>query len=315
MHGALRSPAHRRRARSLLAGVVGIALAVATIAASAPAHAEDRVAALTKQLESRSDKTRLAAVLALAKLGEPGALKPLVTALRDRNFRVRAVAATALGRLEYTAALPTLRVLATDDRDEEVRKAAGNAAIKIAQASHRQGPRPEAGEADAQARRVAATAGHGLDRAATSEHADLYLLVSSAADESPGLADKPTRQRHADVIKRVLLAELTTEPSVTSLARDAQRWGLPARHIDLSVTRLDVRKIAGALSINAELRVTISDDNGKLLSFLTGGAKVEVPNQKLDPKYLPALRVEALENAMRGMCGKLLAHLHDQAPL
>jgi hypothetical protein len=298
----------------LLAVVVGIALGVATTAASAPAYAEDRVAALTKQLESRSDKTRLAAVLALAKLGEPGALKPLVTALRDRNFRVRAVAATALGRLEYTAALPTLRVLATDDRDEEVRKAAGNAAIKITQASHRQGPRPEA-EGDAQARRVAATTGHGLDRAATSEHADLYLLVSSAADESPGLADKPTRQRHADVIKRVLLAELTTEPSVTSLARDAQRWGLPARHIDLSVTRLDVRKIAGALSINAELRVTISDDNGKLLSFLTGGAKVEVPNQKLDPKYLPALRVEALENAMRGMCGKLLAHLHDQAPL
>jgi hypothetical protein len=298
----------------LLAVVVGIALGVATTAASAPAYAEDRVAALTKQLESRSDKTRLAAVLALAKLGEPGALKPLVTALRDRNFRVRAVAATALGRLEYTAALPTLRVLATDDRDEEVRKAAGNAAIKITQASHRQGPRPEA-EGDAQARRVAATTGHGLDRAATSEHADLYLLVSSAADESPGLADKPTRQRHADVIKRVLLAELTTEPSVTSLARDAQRWGLPARHIDLSVTRLDVRKLAGALSINAELRVTISDDNGKLLSFLTGGAKVEVPNQKLDPKYLPALRVEALENAMRGMCGKLLAHLHDQAPL
>jgi hypothetical protein len=286
----------------LLAVVVGIALGVATTAASAPAHAEDRVAALTKQLESRSDKTRLAAVLALAKLGEPGALKPLVTALRDRNFRVRAVAATALGRLEYTAALPTLRVLATDDRDEEVRKAAGNAAIKIAQASHRSG-------------RVASTAGHGLDRAAMSEHADLYLLVSSAADESPGLADKPTRQRHAEVIKRVLLAELTTEPSVTSLARDAQRWGLPARHIDLSVTRLDVRKVAGALSINAELRVTISDDNGKLLSFLTGGAKVEVPNQKLDPRYLPALRVEALENAMRGMCGKLLAHLHDQAPL
>jgi hypothetical protein len=226
------------------------------------------------------------------------------------------VAATALGRLEYPAALPTLRVLATDDRDEEVRKAASNAAIKIAQASHRLGPRPDAVEADPQARRVASTTGHGLDRAAAApDHADLYLLVSSAADESPGPADKPTRQRHADVIKRVLLAELKTAPSVTQLARDAQRWGLPARHIDLSVTRLDVRKVAGALAINAELRVTISDDNGKLLSFLTGGAKVEVPNQKLDPKYLPALRVEALENAMRGMFGKLLAHLHDQAPL
>jgi len=292
----------------LVLGILGFA---------APAYAEDPVAALTKQLASRSDKTRLAAVLALAKLGEPGALKPLVTALRDQSARVRSVAATALGRLEYGAALPTLQALASEDRDAEVRKAATNAAMKIAQASHRQGPRPESAEADAQARRTASSAGHGLGHAAAvaEPHADLYLLVNSSSDESPGNADKATRQRNANVIKRVLLEQLTAEASVTSLATDARRWGLPAHHIDLSVTRLDVRKARGALEVNAELRLAISDDNGKMLSFLSGGAKVEVPNQKLDPKYLPALRVEALENAMRGMFGKLLAHLHEQAPM
>ena len=285
--------------------------------ASSPAYAETPVAALTRQLSSRSDKTRLAAVLALAKLGEPGALKPLVTALRDPSARVRAVAATALGRLEFGAALPTLQTLAGDDRDPDVRKAASNAAMKIAQASHRQGPRPESAEADAQARRTASSAGHGIGHAAAlaEPHADLYLLVNSSSDESPGNADKPTRQRNAEVIKRVLLDQLRTDASVTSLATEARRWGLTANHIDLSVTRLDVRKAGAALEIHAELRLAISDDNGKMLSFLSGGAKVEVPNQKLDPRYLPALRVEALENAMRGMFGKLLAHLHDQEPM
>ena len=79
----------------------------------AAARADANVAALTRQLESPSDKTRLAAVLALAKLGDPAACKPLMTSLRDASPRVRAVAATALGRLEYAPALPALRALAT----------------------------------------------------------------------------------------------------------------------------------------------------------------------------------------------------------
>jgi hypothetical protein len=111
----------------------------------------------------------------------------------------------------------------------------------------------------------------------------------------------------------VLVDQLKTEASVTSVAGDARRWGLDARHIDLSVTRLDVVKVGGYIEIDAELRLAVSDDDGKMLSFLSGGAKVSVPSQKFDAKYLPSLRKEALENAMRGMFGKLLAHLRDQA--
>ena len=68
-----------------------------------------------------------------------------------------------------------------------------------------------------------------------------------------------------------------------------------------------------AAEIDAQLRLAISDDSGKMLSFLSGGAKVQVGNQTFDPRYLPALRREALENAMRGMFDKLLGHLRDHA--
>jgi hypothetical protein len=95
---------------------------------------------------------------------------------------------------------------------------------------------------------------------------------------------------------------------------EAQRWSLEARHIDLSVTRLDVVRAGAAVEIHAQLRLAISDDSGKMLSFLSGGAKVQVGNQTFDARYLPALRREALENAMRGMFDKLLAHLHEHAP-
>jgi hypothetical protein len=291
----------------VVARLAAIAIALVLGLIAQPARAEDRVTALTRQLASPSDKTRLAAALALAKLGEPAVMRPLVTALRDPSPRVRAVAATALGRLEYAAALPALRTLSTEDRDADVRKAAGNAAIKLATVSRR-----DAGDGDVQARR--APAGHGVEHAAAlgEPHPDLYLLVNSSADESPGNADKATRQLHAEIIKRVLADQLRTEPTVTTVAGDARTWGLDARHLDLSVTRLEPRRAGSMLELVAELRLTISDDNGKMLSFLSGGAKVQVPSKTFDTRYLPALRKEALETAMRGMFGKLLGHLHNQ---
>jgi hypothetical protein len=283
-------------------------------AAHGIARAEPRVAELARMLARGSDKTRLSAVLALAKLGDPAAEKPLIGALRDSNPRVRAVAATALGRLGCTAALPTLRALAGDDSDDDVRRAASNAAMKISRAGHPADDRAR-GDADASARRMAAGR-PGVGHLAHSDepHPDLYLMINSSSDDSPGLTDKATRKVHADIIKRVLTQRLRSEPSVTSATEEAQRWALEARHIDLSVTRLDVARTAAAVEIHATLRLAISDDSGKMLSFLSGGAKVQIGNQTYDARYLPALRREALENAMRGMFDKLLAHLHEHAP-
>ncbi|HEU4732538.1 MAG TPA: HEAT repeat domain-containing protein [Kofleriaceae bacterium] len=293
---------------------LGIVLAI--LVGITPARAEQRVAELTHMMASSSAKTRLSAVLALAKLGDRAAQKPLVAALKDPSERVRAVAATALGRLGCEAALPALRVLASEDAVDDVRKAASTAAMKIAM-SHPSEGRTAKPDGEAQARRmppaVAAAVRPGMAASHQAEpHAGLYLLVSSAADESPGAADKLTRKAHAEIIKRVLVEQLRNEASVTSSAEEARRWGLDARHIDLSVTRLDLVRTGGMVEIEAELRIALSDDSGKMMSFLTGGAKVQVPSGKFDAKYLPSLRNEALENAMRGMFGKLLAHLREQ---
>lgn len=312
MHGAPRQPVIGCHVLSVLA------FALAIITRIAPVYAEERIPVLTKMLARGSDKTRLSAVLALAKLGDPAAQKPLITALGDRSVRVRAVAATALGRLGCVPALPALRALAKDDADDDVRRAASNAAMKIAQRSHGADDRAVKQDADAQARRTSNTshgAGHPAHETppdADEPHPDLYVLVNSSADDSPGNAEKSTRKVHADIIKRVLIEQCRTEASITSVAGDARRWGLDARHIDLSVTKLDVAKTADTIEVDAELRLAISDDNGQMLSFLSGGAKVQVPNQKYSAKYLPVLRKEALENAMRGMFEKLLAHLRDR---
>src|ERR1043165_1557132 len=119
---------------NLIAKLVAAAL-LALAAVPHTAHA-DRVGDLTAMLSSSSEKTRISAVLSLARLGDKTALKPLVTALHDPSAQVRAIAATALGKLGHKAALPALKAAATDDVDETVRQKAGDAAAAVAKANH-----------------------------------------------------------------------------------------------------------------------------------------------------------------------------------
>lgn len=301
----------QRRSRAIGRRALQLALAAftafAVIAIAAPVHAEDRVATLSRLLHSASEKTRLSAVLALAKLGEPRVDKPLIRALRDPSARVRGVAATALGRLDCAAALPTLRVLARSDDDPDVRKAATTAAMKI----HALHPGDRAADGDAAARRQAPGSERPGHAAFTAEpHADLYVRINSTSDESPGTSDPATRKLHADVLRRALSDRLRADASITSSATEAERWALAERHLDVSVTRLDTTKVGNLIEVEAQLRVAISDNSGRMLSLLAGGAKVQVPPGTFDRRHLPALRREALDNAMRGMLDKLLAQLH-----
>src|SRR3569623_1857800 len=95
----------------LRGGMRVLALITVMVMCGRFAHA-DRVGDLTAMLSSSSEKTRISAVVSLAKLGDKRALKPLVTALHDPNAQVRALAATALGKLGHKAALPALTELA-----------------------------------------------------------------------------------------------------------------------------------------------------------------------------------------------------------
>jgi hypothetical protein len=306
-HRHRRSAAIGRRVQGLAFAALATVAVVATLG-PVPAHAEDRVASLNQMLGSSSEKTRLSAVLALAKLGEPEVDKPLIRALGDPSPKVRGVAAAVLGGIDTGAALPLLRTLAQSDADPDVRKSANAAAMKIA-AGHPGGRDPKP-DSDAFARRSAL----GAERPARAAYAtlarpELYVRINSSTDESPGTADPASRRLHADTVKRALLDQLHSETSITAVTSDAERGSLDTRHLDLSVTRLAATRAGDVIEIGADLRIAISDDHGKMLSILSGGAKVQVPAGKFDAKYLPVLRKEALDNAMRGMFRKLVAQL------
>jgi hypothetical protein len=273
-----------------------------------PAFA-DRVDDLAQMLSSSSDKTRITAVVSLARLGDKRTLKPLVTALHDPNAQVRALAATALGHLGHKAALPALRSAAIDDTDDVVRKRAREATLAVARSNNLPVDLPGTEIVAAQA----GPHGSGFGRSphAVEDRPDLYIVVKTSSDDSPGKADKNTRKAHADIVRNALVDSFRAAPQVTMAETEAQRWGLDARHIDLSVVKMEIVQNGGYVEVNAELRLAISDETGKMLSFLSGGAKVQVPRSKFNPSFLPEMRKEALESAMHGMFDKLLAHLRD----
>lgn len=284
--------------------IVTIALAIAHVA---PAYA-DQIDDLAKNLSSSNQKTRMSATVSLARLGDKRTLKPLVTALHDPSPEIRAIAATALGHLKHKAALPALKNAATDDTDDKVKAKARDAAIEVARANNLPDELPRTAQQPVQARH---TSGFGHSPHAVEDKPDLYVQIKGANDDSPGKADKVTRKTNADILKQALQHELEAAPQVTMTASVAQRWGLDARHIDLSVVRLEVVQAGSYVEMQTELRLAISDDTGKMISFLSGGAKVQVPKAKFNLNALPMMRRDALEGAMRGMFDKLLAHLRQ----
>lgn len=297
--------------------VAAVALAAALTGGSQPAFAGDRITDLTTMLSSSSEKTRLSAVLSLARLGDKRAMKPLVTALQDPNAQIRAVAATALGKLGHKAALPALKTAATEDVDGSVRKSARDAVATVSRINKLDNDLPgEPVTTDAPAAapvqaRKKTTTGFGRSPHAVEDRPDLYVTVKGCNDDSPGKTDKITRKSHADFLSTTLKDSLRGARQVTMVENDAQRWGLESRQLDVAVVKMEVAQNGSYMEVGVELRLAISDDKGKMLSFLSGGAKVQVPMSKYKPSFLPNMRKEALEGALTGLFDKLLVHLRQ----
>ena len=294
--------------RYACAALLGVAvMCSAAVVAPTPAFADEeaRIAELTATMDERhSERERIAAVTALARLGSKPTLRPLVAALSDKSAIVRGIAAAGLGKLGHRAALPALRNASSTDTDELVRKRATEAVAAVCLAN---------GIEPAAATPAVKRAGFGNKPSAVTPRPEIYMVVKSARDDSPGAHDKKARAFHADVMRSTMSTQVAGEGTLTSVAADARKFGLGLRNVDVSCVSLETRQSGGYIEIEAQLRLAISDDRGKMLSFLSGGAKVQVPRKTYDARYLPQLRKEALENAVRGLFVNLVDHLRRSA--
>lgn len=282
------------------------ACTLATLARPAPVHADEaeRIAQLTATLgDGHTERERIAAVTALARITSKTALRPLVDALRDPSATVRGIAAAGLGKLGHRASLPALRQ-AQNDADPVVQKRAAEAIVAVCTANNLPVEAAPAGGAAAKSK-----PGFGNQPRAVAPRPDLYVVIKSSSDDSPGKHDKKARKVHADALRAAMTTELASANLVTLTATDAKKFGIDPRNLDLSLVALEFRQDGAFVEVEAQVRLAISNDAGKMISFVSGGAKMQVPRRGYDATYLPQLRKDAIENAVRGIFTKLIDQL------
>lgn len=269
----------------------------------------DQVHALSRTLvHSKNTKARISAAVSLGRMKDKRALKALVHALRDDSRVVRAVAATALGHLGNDAALPALQQ-ATRDKDSLVRKRATEALASIRNRVASSRPVASPPTKTASARPSPSRAGFGNKASRVGPEPTLFVAIRSAADESKEQATVKERKLRANAMRGFMLSELRGRQDVTMSQGEADALQLAHNSIDLSITKLDRVERGRFIEIECEIRIAISNERGKMLSFLTGGAKVQVPRVGFRLQYLPQLRQEAIENAVKSVHQDLLSYL------
>jgi len=87
---------------------------------------------------------------------------------------------------------------------------------------------------------------------------------------------------------------------------------LQSHHVDISIANLSVVIDDQNVSVTATMRIAIADQDGKLLTVMSGGARVEVPNSAYRSFKLPAMQRDALVGAVEGLAPKVATLLANE---
>lgn len=264
-------------------------LAAIALAITAGRASADRVDELTRILdEDRGEKAKIAAAVALGNLGDARGVPALVRALADASPVVRGLAASALGHIGDERALPSLE-RALSDHHEGVRRRARDAIANIKRV-----PSPD---------EPMITKARIIPKE-TPRIAKALVVVNAMGNRVRAGRDLSDRL-HALVVQDLGTAgELTLDPGAGARL---QRFV-----VDGSITRLSRQENGPWIEVTCEVKLTVSNARGSILSIVSGGATVQTSRQTWKVSMEPGLQVEALENAVHGAHRNLLSFLAKQ---
>ena len=265
-------------------------LAAIAVALSAGRASADRVDELTRILDGDDgEKAKIAAAVGLGNLGDARGVPALVRALRDGSPVVRGLAASALGHIGDERAVPALERALTDEH-EGVRRRARDAIANIKRV-----PTPD---------EPMITKARIIPKEPP-RTAKALVVVSSMGNKAPRAGRDLSDRLHALVVQDLEHAgELTLDPGVGARL---QRF-----IVDGSITRLTRQDNGPWVEVTCEVKLTVSNAKGSILSIVSGGATVQTSRQTWRTAMEPELQVEALENAVHGAHRNLLSFLTKQ---
>jgi hypothetical protein len=129
--------------------------------------------------------------------------------------------------------------------------------------------------------------------------ADTRITISSSVAADAGI-DPSAREASAALVKQALGRAL---PATTI-----------AHHVDISISSVAVVIDDQQVSVTASMRIAVADRTGTLLSVMSGGARVEVPNAAYRSFKLPAMQRDALLGAVESLAPKIATLLVGDSP-
>lgn len=292
---------HRHLDTSLGALLVAAILVAATATAWA-----DRLEDFARTLERDPDeKARIAAAVGLGRLEDPRGVPALIRAVEnDKSAVVRGVAASALGKIGDPRAIPALE-RALNDPSHAVRERARDALTAIrARDARSNGAATRV--IDRRADHVTPKEPPRLDRGPNAPPAKIYVVVKSTVNRAGGSKVLATK------LRQFLVRELEASPEVTMDAEIARDRRLTHFVIDAEIVRLKRSQTGPWIELVCEVRVTISNDAGRMMSIVTGAATLQIPRNEYTPRAENALQVTALDNAVQGAHQNLLGFMARQ---
>jgi hypothetical protein len=278
----------------------GIFLALALIAAGAAMVSAqvDHSTVIRVLREGRNPRARASAAIALGSSADPSVAPYLITALSsDDAAVVRTAAATSLGRLGTTSALPALR-RALNDRVAGVRTEAQRAIQRIDANRVQERPQQPAGLG-------------GMPVAMVPAQRDIaWPMVRYVVVVGPMQNRSTFREAELDqVFTREVMRNLVVLRGVAVFRegqqgpeadREIRQRRLSTLRLDGSITRVDRRAATREVSVRSEVSLLLMDHPGRnLRSMLNGAATAAQPARGARAEQERELAAQALTGAVR----------------
>lgn len=141
-----------------------------------------------------------------------------------------------------------------------------------------------------------------------------FVTVRALQDAPP--PNEVRNQTDANEFARSLLREnLAARSTITTDKHIASQLRLPETAVDLSVSDMRRVRVKKNIEIRAQIRLAVSNKNGRMLSVMTSGAKVLVPRHLFDKSHEPTMRKEAIEGAVGQIEADFARYLSQQKKL
>jgi hypothetical protein len=253
-------------ARTVLARVVTITVALLILLRAAPVHA-DNVSELIKQLDDESDKIRLAAAVNLTKLGDQKAILPLVKVLgNDSSADVRSAAAIAVAKLVDSSTKPGIKNLVIN----ALKKAESNDASSLVKS-----------QATKSLAVLGAGGGGGGTPPPTSGKNGIYVNVGPMSSKT-GDAAADAKMRPAMVkvstqtLGKVASSMTTTWSGGVPTSAQLNQKGFQGFYVDGTLNELKVTTAGSSTTVSCKISMLLASFPDKsVFGFLNGGAKVQ----------------------------------------